>query len=183
MLHTEFTKEAATSQGREQPTRTAIDDDKEFERLEREPAVIPGCPSLFSFGATMSRYFKLLVVPIVAAVVNFLLSPLYGLLPHSGGEIVFNIVRVFVWLYAGWRLASLGRFGTWKSALSGAVLFFIDHPILKGGYFLVEREFMAFGGVIVSYCMFCFVPVALSGIGAAIGKRQSTEPAGAANSR
>lgn len=119
----------------------------------------------------MSNYFKILVVPIIATVVNFLLSPLYGLLPQPGGEIVFNVIRIAVWVYAGWRLASLGGFGIWKSALSGAVLFFIDHPILKGGHFLIRHQFTAFEGVIMSYCMFWLVPVAFSGLGAAIGKK------------
>jgi hypothetical protein len=78
-----------------------------------------------------------------------------------------------MWFFAGWRLASFGRFGICKSALSGAILLFIDHPIIKGGYFLICQEFMAFAGVLVSYCMFCLIPVAISGIGAVIGRKLS----------
>ena len=93
----------------------------------------------------MKKYFKILTIPIVATVVNAMLTPLYGFLPSHGGDIVFNVFRISVWVFAGWRLASFGRFGICKSALSGAVLLFIDHPIIKGGYFLIRQEFMAFG--------------------------------------
>lgn len=120
----------------------------------------------------MRKYFTILALPIVAVAANALLSPLYGLLGRPGGDIVFNIVRISLWIYAGWRLAFIGGFSTWSSALSGAVLFFIDHPIIKGGHFLIHHEVLAFEGVIVSYCMFCFVPVGFAAIGAAVGKRR-----------
>lgn len=123
----------------------------------------------------MNRYFKILAVPISATVVNALLTPLYGLLPSPGGDIVFNGIRIALWVFAGWRLGFVGQFGMWKSALSGAILLFIDHPIIKGGYFLFRQEFMAFGGVMVSYCMFWLVPVGISAIGAGVGKRSTKE--------
>ena len=102
----------------------------------------------------MKKYFQILAIPMAATVVNALLAPLYGLLPNPTGDIMFNVIRIALWVIAGWRLASLGGFGIWKSALSGAILLFIDHPIVKGGYFLIRQEFMAFGGVLVSYCIF-----------------------------
>ncbi len=123
----------------------------------------------------MKKYFQILAIPMAATVVNALLAPLYGLLPNPTGDIMFNVIRIALWVIAGWRLASLGGFGIWKSALSGAILLFIDHPIVKGGYFLIRQEFMAFGGVLVSYCMFWLVPVAISGIGATIGKRSTKQ--------
>jgi len=123
----------------------------------------------------MKRYFTILTLPIIATVINALLSPIYGLLPNPFGEISFNLIRIAIWFFAGWRLASFGGFGLWKSALSGAVMLFVDHPIIKGGYFLIREEFMAFGGVLVSYCMFWLIPVAISAIGATIGKKTRKE--------
>lgn len=124
----------------------------------------------------MKKYFKILLIPLLATVLNALLTPLYILLPRPGGDIVFNVIRVSLWIFAGWRLTSIGGFGIWVSALSGAILLFIDHTIYKGGRFLIRHEFLAFEGVIASYCMFCWVPVVFSAIGAAIGKLQNSEP-------
>ena len=120
----------------------------------------------------MRDYFKTLGAPIVATVTNALLAPFYSLVTGIDGDIVFNIVRVAIWIVAGWRLASLGGFGVWKSALSGAILLFIDHAIIKGGYFLIRHQFLAFDGVLISYCLLWFVPVGFAAIGAVVGKRQ-----------
>jgi hypothetical protein len=122
----------------------------------------------------MKKYLTILLVPIVATVSNALLSPLYGLLPGFGGDIVFNLFRICIWVFAGWRLASFGGYGVWKSAWSGAILLFIDHPIIKGGYFLIHHRVQAFEGVLISYCMLWFVPVAFAAFGAGIGKRRNT---------
>ena len=120
----------------------------------------------------MKKYFKILALPIIAIVTNALLHPVYVFFLGFGGDIVFNAIRVLLWAFAGWRLASLGGFGIWKSALSGAILFFIDHPIIFGSYCLIEHQVEAFYGVLASYCIFWFVPVGIAAIGAAVGKRQ-----------
>lgn len=123
----------------------------------------------------MKGYFKTLGAPIFATVANALLSPFYSLVTGIDGDIIFNTVRVVIWIVAGWRLASIGGFGVWRSALSGAVLLFIDHPIIKGGYFLIQHHVQAFEGVLISYCLLWFVPVGFAAIGAVIGKREKSK--------
>jgi len=119
----------------------------------------------------MKRYLGIIQFPLAATVINWLLFPLYDHLPGGSHYIVFNTIRILLWAFAGWRLSHVGGYSLWRSALSGAVLLFIDHPILTGGRFLLQANYMAFGGVVASFIVFCFVPVLISAIGAALGKR------------
>jgi len=120
----------------------------------------------------MKKYLTILLVPLAAAIVNALLRPLLCIiLPGLGGHIIFNVIRVVIWGFAGWRLTALGQYPIWKAALSGAILLLVDLPIIMGGWLPLEGEFRASGGVIVSYGMFWPVAALIAGIGGAIGKR------------
>ena len=88
-------------------------------------------------------------------------------------DILFNAIRLVAWGYAGYLLTFVGGYSIWKAALAGAILLFIDHPIIKGGGFLIEKEFMAFSGVIVSYLMFIWLSIAASALGAFVGKKKN----------
>ncbi len=104
--------------------------------------------------------------------------------------VLFNIGRLAIAAWAGWRVVSLGSGSLSQAALSGAIVFLIDHVFLKGGYFLGEavlttgvdrhKYLLAFGGVCVSYLMFVAIPVGLAvcgGLAARSRKRAEDAPA------
>ncbi len=95
-------------------------------------------------------------------VANFLVGNLIlSFLPLGIGVYLFNILRISIIFMAGFLVLKRHVGGLWKAALSGSILLFVDHVILKGGLFLIgylfrwnDQGLLAFGGVLVSYTMF-----------------------------
>ena len=86
----------------------------------------------------MKKYLAVIRRPIFFIVINFfLVNTLFSLLPDNSGEISYNIGRISIIFYAGWLVVRKNIGGTWRSALAGTVIYFIDHVVLKGGGFLV----------------------------------------------
>lgn len=55
-------------------------------------------------------------------------------------DLIFNIIRVVITLFVGWLVVWHSVGGLWQAALAGAALNFIDHVVLKGGYYLLSRN-------------------------------------------
>jgi hypothetical protein len=85
-------------------------------------------------------------------------------------EVVWLSVRVVLVAWAGYLVTRRGNFGLLSAAGAGAVMNFADHVIVKGGYFVLVGEFMAAGGVLISYVMFVWVAIAVALLGGALGK-------------
>lgn len=102
---------------------------------------------------------RTLRVPIIVIVINFLVfaiipADLTGLV----GDVIYNVVRISMMAYAGWLVVRNG--GTLRlAALVGLLLFTFDHVVLKGGWFLLDRSFDAFLGVLISFVMWFLLPV------------------------
>ncbi len=118
----------------------------------------------------MKQYLNTIKIPIVLAIANvFPGNLLYSLLPGSIGLGVYNLFRFANVFYAGWLVSKKNVGGLWRAALTGPLLFLIDHLLLKGGYFIVaqilkpssvdSQGYLAFSGVIVSFIM--FIPLLL----------------------
>jgi hypothetical protein len=118
-------------------------------------------------GITVKKYLAVLRRPIFLIIVNFfLVNTLFSLLPFSIGNITYNIGRISIICYAGWVVTDKKIGGIWQSALAGAVLYFVDHVLIKGGIFLLNYLFKpegpgltAFGGVMISFIL--FIPAAM----------------------
>jgi hypothetical protein len=117
--------------------------------------------------STAIEYLRTLRLPIGIVVANVTV----GLVFHElWSEWAFNAVRLAAIAFAGW---TLGRSGSsiWKSAAAGLLLFLLDHVVIKGGWFLLNLEWEAFGGVLLSFAMYAFVPLAVAAIAGMVGKR------------
>jgi hypothetical protein len=111
-----------------------------------------------------------LVAPVAAAVVNYWVWTF--LVPAAWSEVAFNVCRGLIAGWAGWRVVSRGAGGLRLAALAGAITLFVDHVVIKGGYFLVsaifvagparQRFLLACAGVCLSYLMFVAIPMAIS---------------------
>lgn len=86
---------------------------------------------------------------------------------HGGGSsfdylVPFNLIRAAIVVYSGWVAVHFEKRGLWRASLVGALVLFVDHPVVVGGIFLVQGEFKAFLGVLVSYFMFVWVAMLLA---------------------
>lgn len=121
----------------------------------------------------MKKYLNTIRLPIILAIINRIAGfYLYIHLPGISGDVAFNIVRLGVFAYAGWLMTAVGDYGIWKAALAGFLLLFLDHVIIKGGSFLSEGQWQAFGGVVISFFMFVLIAMVISGIGGYMGKKR-----------
>ncbi len=121
----------------------------------------------------MKKYLNTIRVPILLAVINSTAGVyLYSHLPSLAGNIVFNIVRLVTIGYAAWLLTTRGGYGIWNTALAGFVLLFLDHVIIKGGFFLFKGEWQAFAGVIVSFFMFVLIAMVVAGAVSLLSKKR-----------
>jgi len=106
----------------------------------------------------MKRYIVGLRVVLILAALN---SALWLVLPHfipdTVTNILLNVVRASLVIWAGWLVVT-DRIGSlWGAAFAGALVLLVDHPIVGGGYFLVTGEPEAFVGVLISFAMFVWV--------------------------
>jgi hypothetical protein len=129
----------------------------------------------------MKLFLKTVALPGTLLVLNYALQFLYSFVPAPFGVITFNLVRLLLAAWAGWRVTSRRIGGLTQAAAAGAVLLFVDHVIIRGGSFLVaqmvapgwvdNKGFQGFGGVLVSYVMFVWIPVVFSIAGGVFGRR------------
>ena len=124
----------------------------------------------------MKNYFFEIRWAIALILLNYLVMEAAATwLTEDKIDLLFTIGRGLVCIYAGWLVISNSVGGLWKASLTGALLLFIDHVFLKGGtylwaYFFSPATFpfdglMAFGGVVISYFVFVWVPMALACLG------------------
>ena len=136
-------------------------------KLAEAVAIVKSITSDCNEDINMKRYLAVIRRPIFFVVINFFfVNTLFSLLPFNIGNIVYNIGRIAIIFYAGWFIIRRKVGGIWQSALAGALIYFIDHVVLKGGIFLLNYLFKpaglglaAFGGVLISFIM--FVPLAM----------------------
>ena len=129
----------------------------------------------------MKPFLKTIAFPVALLVLNYALQLLYGYFPAPFGVILYNFVRLLLAAWAGWRVTSYAVGGLMTAAAAGAVLLFVDHVLIRGGSFVFaqlfapewvdNRGFQGFGGVLVSYVMFVWIPVAFSTVGGMFGRR------------
>jgi|GEM_PF-2589793 hypothetical protein len=115
-----------------------------------------------------ARYVRALRVPLAITVANTAIGLAFT--SHVWSDVTFNVVRVICAVWAGWILGRLSL-SVWKSSAAGLALFVLDHVVLKGGWFLVSAEALAFGGVMISFAMFALVPLALGALGGLAARR------------
>ncbi len=112
---------------------------------------------------------------------NYVATHVLGLiLVEDTTDHIFLIGRIAGVLAAGWLVVwnSIGRF--LHAALAGAFLVFLDHVVLKGGYYLLVHFFSpeslpfsalrSFYGVLISYVMFVWIPIGIAMLGAVMAK-------------
>jgi hypothetical protein len=122
----------------------------------------------------VKNFLKTIRVPVAIVILNGLVGLTIGeLLPQTLGDIIFNAVRIGAWCYAGWLVVAIGDRGIWKASFAGLVLFFIDHPIMKGSIFALTAEWMALVGVLASFLMFVFVPMLVAALGGLVAKARA----------
>lgn len=127
----------------------------------------------------MKKFLAVLRRPVFFVLINFfLVNTLFSLLPFAIGNIVYNIGRISIIFYAGWLIAHKRVGGVWQSALAGAVVYFADHVVIKGGIFLLNYLFKpegmglsAFGGVLVSFILFIPLAMLIGMLGAILARR------------
>lgn len=110
----------------------------------------------------------------------FLVNTLFGLLPYSLGDIVYNAGRICILFYAGWLVVRRNLGNAWHAATVGIFLYFIDHVILKGGIFLLNYLFKpdglglaAFRGVIASFILFTPLAMLVGALGGLFARLRS----------
>jgi hypothetical protein len=120
----------------------------------------------------MKRYILGLKVVLLLAALN---SVLWLVLPHFIPDLItnilLNIARTGLVLWAGWLVVTERIGGLWGAALGGALVLLVDHPIVGGGYFLLTGEREAFVGVLISYVMFVWVTMLFGWLGGFAGAK------------
>jgi len=134
----------------------------------------------------MFKYLQTLGIPIAIVIANFVLFSLLfpQILAGMTGEVIFNLIRVFAVLCAGWLIVERCGAAISAAAYSGIVILFIAHVVLKGGLFLVQPlwdpgllihdGFKAFLGVLVSFLMFVPIAMVIAALGGWAAKRFHT---------
>lgn len=80
------------------------------------------------------------------------------------------VIRDALTLYAGWVVLFWNKGSLWRASLAGALVFLIDHPVIRGTMFLLQGEVTAFWGVLISYVMFVWLSMLLAVVGALVAK-------------
>ena len=114
----------------------------------------------------MKHYLLALKIVLLLAALNSVASHVLSfLVPETLNTILFNSIRVLLALWAGWLVLAERVGSLWGAALGGALVLFVDHPVVSGGLFLLSGEFGAFLGVLISFVMFVWVAMLFGGFG------------------
>lgn len=108
---------------------------------------------------SVKRYFRALRIPIAAVLATVALGSFLD--DHPWTLWTFEAVRACAALLAGWSVARYG-YSIWKCAVAGVLLIVIDHVVVKTFAFALASEWLAIGGVFISFAMLAFVPMALA---------------------
>ena len=111
-----------------------------------------------------------------AAVVNYIIA-------NFTGDLAFNVGRAVVCFAGGWLIVSNAHASLWAAASIGPLVMFVDHVVLKGGFFvlahylwptLVQGEGLtAAAGVAFSYVLFLPIVALCSFAGGFAARRKA----------
>jgi hypothetical protein len=123
----------------------------------------------------MKNFLKAILIPLCVVIINFTVFTLWG-----RRTIISDIIRMVAVFAGGWLIVKKDAGNLLHAALAGPFLIFVDHVLLMGGYALLfhfidparfgYQGLMAFGGVIVSYIMFLWIPLLIAFIGGIAAK-------------
>lgn len=126
------------------------------------------------------RMDKLVVVLSIVLGCNLSLMELFGKdVQGRGLDFISLSIRIFVYIYAGWKSYGELTRSVMRVCFLGVALFFIEHVIFKGGSFLFEGviggsdlgfSISAFQGVLITFVIFSPVVVVLSLVGVLLKK-------------
>jgi hypothetical protein len=108
---------------------------------------------------SVKHYFRALRIPIAVVLVTSALGCFVG--DQTWTLWAFEATRSCAAVLAGWLIARHG-YSIWKCAVAGVLLILIDHVAVKTLAFALTGEWLAIGGVLMSFAMFAFVPMALA---------------------
>lgn len=128
----------------------------------------------------MKLLFKAIRLPLAIAAVNFFVGSVAPI-PVFIAEVIFNLIRVLLMLWAGLLVTRSAVGGSGMAALAGVSILLVDHVVLKGGWFLMHhlmdpatlenKGLMAVGGVLVSFVIVLPVALLLGWLGGKLGTR------------
>lgn len=123
----------------------------------------------------MKSYLRALWMPLCVVVLNVIVFSLW-----NSPTILMDLIRIGAAFWGGWSIIKHNAGNLLSAALAGPLLLFVDHVLLRGGYFLLCHLFnpakfeyqglMAFGGVIVSYVMFFWIPLLIAYLGGLVAR-------------
>lgn len=117
---------------------------------------------------SVAHYFRALRIPIAIVLVSVALSSFLD--DQTWTLWAFEPVRAGAAVLAGWLVAR-HSYSIWKCAVAGVLLIVIDHVMVKTFAFAVTGEWLAIGGVFISFAMFAFVPMALAAAAGLVATR------------
>lgn len=118
----------------------------------------------------MKEYLITIKFPMMLIIINSILGYfLFQVLPGASSYIIFNIFRAIIIMWAGWLLTRSGR-SLSVAALAGVLLLFLDHPVITGSLFIIQGEYQAFYGVLISFVMFAIVAAIVAVIGGLLNR-------------
>lgn len=80
------------------------------------------------------------------------------------------VIRDALTIYVGWVVFFWNKGSLWRAAFAGALVFLVDHPLVRGTIFLLQGEVTAFWGVLISYVMFVWLSMLLAVMGALLAR-------------
>ena len=123
----------------------------------------------------MKQFLKAILIPLCLVIINFILSTLL-----DGPFIIRTVIRMGAVFAGGWLIIYKEAGNLLHAALSGPFLIFVDHVLLMGGYILLVhfidparfeyQGLKAYGGVIVSFLMFFWIPLLIAFLGGITAK-------------
>lgn len=122
---------------------------------------------------SVKHYFRALRIPITVVLVTVALSSFLD--DQTWTLWAFEVVRACAAVLAGWLVARHG-YSIWECAVAGVLLIVIDHVAVKTLAFALTGEWLAIGGVFISFAMFAFVPMALAAAAGFVATRIPSNP-------
>jgi hypothetical protein len=112
---------------------------------------------------SIPRYFRALRIPLAILLGTVVAAHLFN---GEGWPLWMSEgIRVITTGLAGWFVARCG-FSIWKCAVAGLLMLVLDHVVVNTVVFAVTFEWLAIGGVFISFGMFALVSMIIA---AAVG--------------